>query len=51
VSTLQATLERLKKLGTTVLYYSKRQDVQGFTHALEIDSEVQSLIAYAQEEK
>jgi putative ABC transport system ATP-binding protein len=51
VSTLQATLERLKKLGTTVLYYSKRQDVQGFTHALEIDSEVQSLITYAQEEK
>lgn len=42
---INETLARLQAAGTTVLYYSKREDLQGFTHRLEIDSEQQKLEA------
>jgi hypothetical protein len=44
---MEKVIALLRQQGTTILYFTKRQDLTNFSHTLEIDAQSQRLTEYA----
>jgi hypothetical protein len=44
---MEKVIVLLRQQGTTILYFTKRQDLTNFSHTLEIDAQSQRLTEYA----
>jgi hypothetical protein len=44
---MEKVIALLRQQGTTILYFTKRQDLTSFSHMLEIDAQSQRLTEYA----